>query len=90
MQIKGAKIGMSYCHFCCMFREVPQESMGFSPFDLLYGRKVRGPLDLITDPWEGNTEIKEEPVAEYVQRFRTELKDMMDMVQTNLKDSQSK
>ena len=24
-------------------REVPQESLGFSPFELLYGRNVRGP-----------------------------------------------
>lgn len=26
------------------YREVPQESTGFSPFELLYGREVRGPL----------------------------------------------
>ncbi|KAK3701802.1 hypothetical protein QZH41_005161 [Actinostola sp. cb2023] len=25
------------------YREVPQESTGFSPFELLYGRRVRGP-----------------------------------------------
>ena len=29
------------------YREVPQESTGFSPFELLYGRKVRGPLDVL-------------------------------------------
>ena len=27
------------------YREVPQESTGFSPFELLYGREVRGPLE---------------------------------------------
>ena len=26
------------------YREVPQESIGFSPFELLYGRIVRGPM----------------------------------------------
>ena len=28
------------------YREVPQESTGYSPFELLYGRDVRGPLDI--------------------------------------------
>ena len=26
------------------YREVPQDSLGFSPFDLVYGRTVRGPM----------------------------------------------
>ena len=30
--------------FAC--REVPQASTGFSPFELLYGRQIRGPLYL--------------------------------------------
>ena len=34
------------------YREVPQASTGFSPFELLYGRQVRGPLDLLRDAWE--------------------------------------
>ncbi|XP_065426955.1 uncharacterized protein LOC135976185 [Chrysemys picta bellii] len=72
------------------YREVPQESTGFSPFDLLYGRKVRGPLDLIRDTWEGCNTVREEPVTEYVQRFRRELKDMMEIVQNNLQSSQAK
>lgn len=28
------------------YREVPHESTGFSPFELLYGHEVRGPLDI--------------------------------------------
>ena len=34
------------------YREVPQESTGFSPFELLYGREVRGPLDVLKETWE--------------------------------------
>ena len=30
-----------------VYREVPQESTGFSPFQLLYGRSVRGPETIL-------------------------------------------
>ena len=29
------------------YREVPQASTGFSPFELLYDRDIRGPLDIL-------------------------------------------
>ena len=29
------------------YREVPQEAMGFSPFELLYGRTLRGPMQIL-------------------------------------------
>ncbi len=34
------------------YREVPQSSTGFSPFELVYGRQVRGPLDILKETWE--------------------------------------
>ena len=33
------------------YREMPQVSTGFSPFELLYGRHVRGPLDVLREAW---------------------------------------
>ena len=33
------------------YREVPQESTGFSPFELLYGRTVRGPMSILRKLW---------------------------------------
>lgn len=33
------------------YREVPRTSLGFSPFDLLYGRYVRGPMALLKQLW---------------------------------------
>ena len=36
-------------------REMQSVRTGFSPFDLLYGRTVRGPLSVLRDLWEGNT-----------------------------------
>ena len=31
------------------YREVKQESLGFSPFDLLYKRTVRGPMSIMRE-----------------------------------------
>ena len=39
--------GVNYLVFA--IREAPQESLGFSPFEMVYGRQLRGPLALITD-----------------------------------------
>ena len=33
------------------YQEVPQASTGFLPFELLYGRAVKGPLDVIHNMW---------------------------------------
>ena len=33
------------------YREVPQASTGFSPFELVYGRDTRGPSDVIKEKW---------------------------------------
>lgn len=34
------------------YREAPQSSLKFSPFELLYGRTVRGPLQVLRELWE--------------------------------------
>lgn len=31
--------------------EAPQESLGFSPFELLYGRNVKGPIAILRELW---------------------------------------
>ena len=41
------------------YREVPQASTGFSPFELLYGRSVQGPLDGLCQAWEANEKSDE-------------------------------
>ena len=33
------------------YREVPQDSTGFSPFELIYGRDVRGHFDILREEW---------------------------------------
>ena len=33
------------------YREVPQESVGFSPFELVFGRCIRGPMTILKELW---------------------------------------
>ncbi|KAM7284397.1 uncharacterized protein ISCGN_001491 [Ixodes scapularis] len=46
------------------YREVPQASLGFSPFELLYGRHVRGPLAILKELWT-NHHLDEEEKTTY-------------------------
>ena len=41
------------------YREVPQESAGFSPFELPYGRTVRGPMNILKELWTKEIETPE-------------------------------
>ena len=46
------------------YREVPQASLGFSPFELLYGRHIRGPLSILKEIWS-NDSLDEEIKTPY-------------------------
>ena len=35
------------------YREIPRETTGFTPFELLYSRDVKGPMDILKDQWIG-------------------------------------
>ena len=39
------------------YREVPVESCGFSPLDLMFERTVRGPLTVIKEEWTASSEV---------------------------------
>ncbi|CAM5129251.1 unnamed protein product [Natator depressus] len=77
-------------HLLFAYREVPQESTGISPFELLYGRRVRGPLDLMRDEWEGKATPDGESVVEYVLTFRERLAELMGLARENLARAQRK
>ena len=46
------------------YREVAQASLGFSPFELVYGRSVRGPMSVLRDIW-GDEDINEQTKTTY-------------------------
>lgn len=71
------------------YREVPQESTGFSPFELLYGRRVRGPLDVLKEAWVGY-EVEKENVSVHVLEMRRCLEEMSELVKENVTKAQKK
>ena len=45
------------------YREVPQVSTGFSPFELIFGHNVRGPLFLIKERLLEPDDVEQIPVT---------------------------
>ena len=70
-------------------QESVQESLGFSPFELVFGHAVRGPLLLLKEKW-----LDEDPekisVLKYVATFKDRLFRAGQMAKRNLQESQSK
>ncbi len=69
------------------YREVPQASTGFSPFELLYGRAVRGPLDILKEMWEASSRSNE-LVVSYVLTIQERLARMSELARENLSQRQ--
>ena len=69
------------------YREVPQASTGFSPFELLYGRPVRGPLDVLKESWEAKDRSSESVISHSL-LIQERLGKMTELVQENLSRAQ--
>ena len=70
------------------YREAIQESTGFSPFQLLYGRQVRGPLGILKELWTKQFDDEEvKTTYQYVVDLRERLEETCKLVQDTLKES---
>ena len=73
------------------YREVPQESLKFSPFELLYGRTVRGPMTILRQLWtKENTDEEVKTTYQYVVDLRNQLEDTCRLAQDALRQAQEK
>ncbi len=72
------------------YREVPQASTGFAPFELLYGWQVQGPLDLLKKGWEEEPTSKKEEkgIVQYVLEMRDRLEQYREQAKENLQEKQ--
>eukprot|EP00731_Ephydatia_muelleri_P013583 Em0007g893a len=70
------------------YREVPQSSTGFSPFELLYGREVRGPLDVLQESWVAK-EKSSENVVSHIMSIREKMAEMTTIVRESLEKAQA-
>ena len=78
---------LSYVLFA--YREVPQATVGFSPFELLYGRDVRGPLDVLQEEWIQNQEA-ETDILTYITNIRDRMGEAKEVVEENARRAQVK
>ena len=68
------------------YREVPQESTGFSPFELLYGRRVKGPMQVLKGLWTQEPEADGDlrTTTEYVLELRNRIGETCAIANQNL------
>ena len=73
------------------YRESVQESTGFSPFHLLYGRQVRGPLTILKELWTKEIENEEiKTVYQYVVDLRERLESTCEIVRNELEKNRDR
>jgi len=71
------------------YRAVPQESLGFSPFELLYRRTVRGPLAILKDVWTRQTIAPDvKTTYQYVLDLQDRLQETCDLARHELSKAQ--
>ena len=79
--------GVNYLIFA--IREAPQESLGFSPFEMLYGKQLRGPLSLLTDEWLKSPGVEQTlTVEKYMGKLKNILTKVREIARQNLANSQ--
>ena len=71
------------------YREVAQASLGFLPFELVYGRSVRGPMSVLRDIW-ADEDINEQTKTtyQYVLELRERLESTCKLAHDELRKAQ--
>ena len=73
------------------YREAPQESLGFAPFEMLYGRSVNGPRRILRQLWtKEQTSPDTRTTYEYVVNLRNRLQETWDLAHEQLSRSQAR
>jgi hypothetical protein len=76
-------------HFLFAYREVPNQATGYSPFELIYGRQVRGPLSVIKHNWVTEENDTKDIVTHMVD-MRKRMTGLLEQANQNLAQFQKK
>lgn len=72
-------------------RECPQESLGYSPFELLYGRQIKGPQKILKDELISGVYFHpKQTVSQYLNNLTTHLSKVRKLAMENLAKSQKR
>ena len=64
-----------------------QQSLGFSPFELVFGHTVRGPLKALKEKWLDESQEAQSDLLDYVCSFKQRLQKACKVAQENLEKS---
>src|SRR6218665_959544 len=67
-------------------REVPVEGLVFSPFDIVFGRNIKGVLQLIKNSWlkdDMPEKVRSKNVIDYVLQLRDRIRSSFEIVNAN-------
>ena len=73
------------------YREAPQESLQYSPFELLFGRSIRGPMSVLKDIWSNDDQENEvRTTFDHVTNLRERIEETCKIAHANLRKAQEK
>ena len=71
------------------YREVPQASTGFSPFELLYDRTIRGPMHVLKELWTQRKTPEFRNTYQHIFDLRNMLEEACRLAQENRQSAQA-
>ena len=75
------------CPLLFAYREVPQETLGFSPFELFYSCSVRGPMTVLKELWTNQKVNPETKLTyQYVLHLRNRLEETSKIASKHLRN----
>ena len=74
------------------YRSAPHKNTGFSPFEMVYGRQLRGPLEVLKEGWVSG-DLRQTNAVEWVNEVREKMsmmKELMDVKEAKAKQAMKK